>query len=110
MAIVRKSVDLDNLPPMTDEALARLDAIKDEDIDYSDIPELDDSFFENAWQGDMPPVTEKEKISVRLDKDVLQWLRSYGRGYQTRMNDILRIAMQHQKTQPAHNNDHSNPS
>lgn len=110
MAIVKHTVDLNNLPPLSEEAKARYDAIKDEDIDYSDIPELDDSFFANAWQGDMPPLTEKEKISVRLDTDVLQWLRSYGRGYQTRMNDILRMAMQHHQTQPSHNNDHANPS
>lgn len=97
MAIVRKDIDLDNLPPMSAEALARLDAIKDEDIDYSDIPEITEESINNGvllkdWQPQEP--TNKQKISVRLDSDILTWLRSYGRGYQTRMNEILRLAMQ----------------
>ena len=73
--------------------LARIDRMKDKDIDYSDIPALDNSFFTRPtvqW----PPV--KEQITVRLDKDVLDWLKAYGKGYQTRMNRILRAVMDKQ--------------
>lgn len=46
----------------------RLTAMSDEDIDTSDIPELDDTFFENA-RVVVPP--EKKRVSIRLDADVL---------------------------------------
>ena len=61
--------------------------MKDEDIDYSDIPELDASFFATA-RVVVPP--GKQQLTVRLDKDVLAWMKAQGRGYQTRINAILR--------------------
>ncbi|HEV1286150.1 MAG TPA: BrnA antitoxin family protein [Bryobacteraceae bacterium] len=66
----------------------------DADIDYSDIPELDDDFFKNAKIVDWPPA--KAQLTIRLDADVLAWLKSGGRGYQTRINRILRVAMESQ--------------
>lgn len=65
----------------------RLRTMRDEDIDYSDIPELDENFFKNA-KVVMP--TEKKHLSLRLDADVLAWLKSQGKGYQSRINAILR--------------------
>lgn len=66
----------------------------DADIDYSDIPELDDNFFKNATVVNWPPA--KSQLTIRLDADVLAWLKSNGRGYQTRINRILRVAMESQ--------------
>jgi uncharacterized protein (DUF4415 family) len=74
--------------------LKRLDAMRDEDIDYSDIPELDDSFFKRATVN-IP--SHKTQLTIRLDDDVLEWLKSKGRGYQTRMNAMLRTMMEHDK-------------
>jgi uncharacterized protein (DUF4415 family) len=74
--------------------LARLDRMTDADIDYSDIPELDDDFFKNAVSVNWPPA--KAQLTIRLDADVLAWLKSNGRGYQTRINRILRVAMESQ--------------
>ena len=71
--------------------LKEIEAIKDEDIDYSDIPELDQSFWQRA-QLQMP--RPKKGVYVRLDTDVLDWLKSKGKGYQTRMNAMLRALMQ----------------
>ena len=71
--------------------LKELEAIKDEDIDYSDIPELDESFWQRA-QPQMPQ--PKKGVYVRLDTDVLDWLKSKGKGYQTRMNAMLRAMME----------------
>lgn len=65
----------------------RLDAKADTDIDHSDIPELDDSFFKNA-EVIMPP--EKKHVSIRLDADVLDWMKAQGKGYQSRINAVLR--------------------
>jgi uncharacterized protein (DUF4415 family) len=71
----------------------------DADIDYSDIPELDEAFFKNATAVNWPPT--KAQLTIRLDADVLDWLKSNGRGYQTRINRILRIAMETQPKRPS---------
>jgi uncharacterized protein (DUF4415 family) len=68
----------------------RLDAAP---IDYSDIPPLSDDFFTKAREA-WPPT--KQQLTVRLDADVLAWLKSHGKGYQTRINRILRAAMESQ--------------
>ena len=62
-------------------------AMRDEDIDYSDIPELDDDFWENAKIVTPPG---KERITSRVDREVLEYFRKDGPGYQTRMNAVLR--------------------
>lgn len=71
---------------------ARIDAMQDEEIDYSDIPELDDEFFEKAVF-----VPAKKLVTMRLDADVVTWLKRSGRGYQTRANKILRSVMEAQE-------------
>jgi uncharacterized protein (DUF4415 family) len=76
---------------MTAAQLKRLDEMP---IDYSDIPELDDDFFKNATVVNWPPT--KAQLTIRLDADVLAWLKANGRGYQTRINRILRVAMESQ--------------
>jgi len=80
--------------------LARLDATREEDIDYSEIAELDDSFWDNAVfmpngvdLSKLPTRPKKVAISVRLDDDILSWLKKPGAGYQKRINGILRYAM-----------------
>ena len=71
--------------------LAKVDRMKDSEIDYSDIPALDTSFFAKATEA-WPPA--KQQLTIRLDADVLAWLKANGRGYQTRINRILRSAME----------------
>jgi uncharacterized protein (DUF4415 family) len=73
--------------------LGRLERMKDSDIDYSDIPPLGDEFFQKATVA-WPPV--KQQLTIRVDSDVLEWLKANGRGYQTRINRILRAAMDSQ--------------
>jgi uncharacterized protein (DUF4415 family) len=73
--------------------LARLDRMTDAEIDYSDIPPLGKAFFTRARVAWPPP---KKQLSIRLDADVLEWLKAQGRGYQTRINHILRAAMEGQ--------------
>ncbi len=72
----------------------RIDAMRDEDIDFSDIPEQGPDFFANAivWPG------PKKQITLRIDPDVLKFFRKQGRGYQTAMNAVLRKYMEAQKT------------
>ena len=73
--------------------LERLRRLKDEEIDTSDIPELDASFFEKAVIAMPKP---KAAVSIRLDQDVLEWFKSQGKGYQTRINALLRAYMKAQ--------------
>ena len=79
--------------------LARIDRMRDADIDYSDIPPLDRRFLKKAttpW----PPA--KRQLTIRLDADVLDWLKGQGKGYQTRINRILRVVMESQPPRPVH--------
>jgi uncharacterized protein (DUF4415 family) len=70
--------------------LEALREMKDEDIDLSDIPEITD--WSNAVVGKFyRPV--KQSLTIRLDADVIAWLKSQGSGYQTRINSLLRAAM-----------------
>lgn len=72
---------------ISDERIAELAALPDDDIDTSDIPELTDEFWKNArvrYPGG------KERLTVRFDEDMVEWFRSQGKGYQTKMNAVLR--------------------
>lgn len=95
---VRYKIDLNNPPPLTDEQKAELKALSempDSEIDYSDIPSLNDAFWKDAVRNPFYKPT-KTHASVRIDSDVLAWLKSQGKGYQTRINAILRAAMLHE--------------
>lgn len=93
MSIVRHTQK--ELPPLTEKRKAELEALVDQpdsQIDYSDIPPLDDAFWARAKPNSFfKPV--KTHASVRIDADVMVWLKSQGKGYQTRLNAILREAM-----------------
>lgn len=67
--------------------------MRDEEIDYSDIPQQGEDFFANAilWPG------PKQQITLRFDPDVLNFFRKHGRGYQTTINAVLRRYMEVQQ-------------
>ena len=73
--------------------LARIDRMREADIDYSDIPPLEKTFMKKATA---PWPAVKRQLTIRLDADVLDWLKGHGRGYQTRINRILRVVMESQ--------------
>jgi uncharacterized protein (DUF4415 family) len=72
----------------------RVDALRDEDIDFSDAAELGPDFFAHAilWQG------PKKQITLRIDPDVLAFFRKTGRGYQTTINAVLRKYVESRKS------------
>ncbi len=76
-----------NLKQPSETDWDRIDAMRDEDIDTSDIPELDDSFFAHAVIRLPEP---KASVTLRLDREVLDWFKSQGKGYQTRINAVLK--------------------
>lgn len=71
----------------------RLRALRDADIDFSDIPKLGKSFWKAAKLTMPEP---KDRLTIRVDRDVVQWLKKRGPGYQTRINAILRSYMEAQ--------------
>jgi uncharacterized protein (DUF4415 family) len=72
--------------------LAALAALPGHQIDTSDIPELPPGAWKDAVRGRFyRPV--KQAVSIRLDADVIAWLKKRGKGYQTRVNSILRQTM-----------------
>ena len=72
---------------------ARLDAKKDADIDFGDIPELGEDFFKRAELR----APAKQTITIRVDSDVLAWFKAQGKGYQTRINKLMRAFMEAQR-------------
>lgn len=92
---VRQDVDLAALPPLTAEQRAELEALAarpGDEIDYSDIAPMTEAFFRNAVRNPVYRPT-KTSTTVRIDTDVLLWLRGQGKGYQSRINAILRREM-----------------
>lgn len=76
--------------------IAALAAKGDEDIDFSDIPLKLDWSKAEVGKFYRPP---KKSVTMRLDADVLDWIKGYGRGYQTKLNLLLRHAMLHSSPQ-----------
>ena len=73
----------------------RLDALQDEDIDLSEVPELTPEMFAKAVvERGLKPTSNKQQLTIRLDNDVLEWFRAQGRGYQTKINALLRAYME----------------
>ena len=90
--LVRKTLTDSPITPARRRALTQLAERPDSEIDFSDIPPLKASFWKNAVRNPFyRPV--KQQITVRLDADVVSWLRRQGKGYQTRLNKVLREAM-----------------
>ncbi len=81
-----------NLTKKQKRDISALAARPEREIDYSDIPRLREAFWRNAVRNPFyRPV--KRQLTVRLDADVIAWLRLQGKGYQTRLNNLLRAAM-----------------
>lgn len=86
-------------PPPTRDELARVDAITDAEIAVAVSRDPDAApLLAPAWlkKAKLVKPQPKEAISIRLDKDVLEWFRAQPR-YQTRINAILRMVMEHEK-------------
>lgn len=98
--MVNYEIDLSNPPALTATRRAELHALQsgseksrpENQIDYSEIPPLDAAFWRKAVRNPYYRPT-KTSTTVRIDSDVLHWLRSHGKGYQSRINAILRREM-----------------
>lgn len=63
--------------------------MEDKDIDFSDQPERDQVFWAKA-RVVMPEDRDLTQVTAKFDRDVIEWFRKQGRGYQARMNAVLR--------------------
>ena len=92
---MKMTFDVDNPPPLTDEQKKRIIALRekaDGKIDFTDIPPVTDEQF--AKLVDNPFCRPKKvQVTMRMDSDVLAWLKRHGRGYQTRANNLLKMLM-----------------
>ena len=73
---------------MTPEEIAQ---VSDSDIDFSDIPELDADFWNNA---EIVQPDSTQPVTLRVKKSVLEYLKAGGKGYQTRINAVLESYVQ----------------
>ena len=88
ISVKAESISGKPLAKRQQQALDRLAARPESEIDYSDIPPLSEEQIASAFRP-----KSKQLVAVRLDRDVLAWLKQYGSGYSTRINAILRAAM-----------------
>lgn len=73
---------------------ARLDALEEKDTDLSDTPEITPRMFAKAVvRHGLKPALPKAQVTLRVDRDVLEWFKGLGQGYQTRINALLRAYM-----------------
>ena len=100
--IVVYAFDPTNPPPLTGGQRARVQALaklKDEGIDFSDIPPLGEDFWKTAVRGKFyRPV--KKQVTLRIDSDILHWFKTHkgdARGYQTAINAALRKVVEEAK-------------
>ncbi|NEU80767.1 BrnA antitoxin family protein [Nostoc sp. UIC 10630] len=77
---------------------AALEAMTDEDIDYSDIPPLNDKFFENAT---LRIPAKRASDLIQLDPEVITWFREQGAEYKTLINSVLRRYIENNGDQDA---------
>ena len=82
--------------------LKRLDAMKDEDIDFSEIPEITPEMFARGIvRRGLKPIPPKQQLTLRMDSDVIEWFKNQGRGYQTKINSLLRAYMEEHRRRAA---------
>jgi uncharacterized protein (DUF4415 family) len=95
MSIVVKT--LEDLPPIDEQRIEKLKKMRDKDIDFADMPALTQEQLARFVPAKLlnrslyRPV--KIPVKINYDADVLEWFRSFGKGYQTRMNAALREYM-----------------
>ncbi len=92
---VTSKMDPTNPAALSSEQKGELNALAartDAEIDVTEIPPLTEAFWKQAVRNPFyKPM--KTQLTVRVDTDVLAWLRAAGGGYQTKLNTILRQAM-----------------
>jgi len=83
-----------NISKVSETDWERVRNMRDEDIEFSDLPELTPEMFANAIvRKGFKPLPNKQQITLRIDQDVITFFREQGQGYQTKINQLLRAYM-----------------
>jgi uncharacterized protein (DUF4415 family) len=73
--------------------------MKDEDIDFSDIPRTTPEMWaQGVLRKNFKPIPRKRQLTLRIDNDVIDFFKEQGRGYQTKINQLLRAYMEAHRT------------
>ena len=77
---------------------ARINAMTDDEIDFSDIPPVSaEMFAKGIVRKGLKPVVKKQQLTLQIDSDVVTWFKAQGRGYQTQINELLRAYVNENK-------------
>ena len=80
-----------NISRKSQTDLDRVDKIQDNDIDFSDNPEVTPEMFaKSIVRKGLKTVKRKTQVTLRIDEDVLSWFKNQGPGYQTHVNSLLK--------------------
>jgi uncharacterized protein (DUF4415 family) len=80
-----------NISPKSQTDWERVDKLQDNQIDFSENPEVTPEIFAKAiLRKGLKPVVKKSQVTLRIDNDVLTWFKKQGTGYQTRINSLLK--------------------
>ncbi|WP_069472351.1 BrnA antitoxin family protein [Candidatus Marithrix sp. Canyon 246] len=80
-----------------------IDAMKDQDIDFSDLPEVSPDKFTNAIvRKALKQVPNKTQISLHIDTDVLNWFKAQGKEYQSNINSLLKSYKSYMEANQSH--------
>ena len=84
----------------------RVNKLGDKDIDFSDTPEVTPEMFAKAvLRKGLKPVARKAQVTLRIDDEVLTWFKKQGRGYQTRINSLLKAYKEAHQNESGRTND-----
>ncbi len=78
---------------------ARLDAMADEDIDLSDIPEITEEMWAKAvWRKGLKPIPTKSQENLPVDRDIIEFFKAQDFNYPLKINQLLRAYMEANQT------------
>jgi len=89
-----KNTEIHTLNSISSNSQAQL--AQEKEIEYSDIPELSDAWFQQAKRASQLPA--KRQVSLRIDEDILDFFKQQGSRYQTKMHAVLRAYVDGNKT------------
>ena len=73
----------------------KINTMTDDEIDFSDNPKVSPEMFARGiLRKNLKPVPRKSQLTLRIDQDVIEFFKSQGRGYQTKINQLLRAYME----------------
>jgi len=87
-------VRIKGIPKITSEMrreLEALDRLPDDQIDFSDVPRMTEKDWKRPHYVGLHFYPGKRSVTIRLDKDVVKWFKAKGKGWQTKMNWVLRL-------------------